>query len=55
MEEGVPLGPCLEAAVRRTRQFARRQATWFRRDPRVRWADTVEEAQSLLECAFVHG
>ncbi len=55
VEEGVPLGPCLEAAVRRTRQFARRQATWFRRDPRVRWADTVEEAQSLLECAFVHG
>ena len=52
VEEGVPLGPCLEAAVRRTRQFARRQATWFRRDPRVRWADTVEEAQSLLECAL---
>lgn len=26
-----------EATVRRTRQFARRQGTWFRRDPRIRW------------------
>ncbi len=55
VEEGAPLGPCLEAAVRRTRQFARRQAKWFRRDPRVRWAGSVAEAQSLLEGALVHG
>ncbi len=55
VEEGAPLGPCLEEAVRRTRQFARRQAAWFRRDPRVRWADSVEEVQSLLEGALVHG
>ncbi len=55
VEEGVPLEPCLEAAVRRTRQFARRQASWFRRDPRVQWATCAEEAQSLLERALVHG
>jgi tRNA dimethylallyltransferase len=55
VEDGVPLGTCLEAAVRRTRQFARRQASWFRRDPRVRWATCAEEAQSLLERELVHG
>ncbi len=38
LEEGVPLDDCLEEAVRRTRQFARRQASWFRRDPRITWA-----------------
>ncbi len=38
VEDGVPLEACLEEAVRRTRQFARRQAAWFRRDPRITWA-----------------
>ncbi len=38
LEDGVPLDDCLEEAVVRTRQFARRQASWFRRDPRIRWA-----------------
>ena len=28
----------LEAVVRRTRAYARRQLAWFRRDPRVRWS-----------------
>jgi tRNA dimethylallyltransferase len=56
LEDGVPLPACLEEAVRRTRQFARRQASWFRRDPRVSWAGSAEEAQSLLEGALsVHG
>jgi tRNA dimethylallyltransferase len=55
VEEGVPLPSCLEAAVRRTRQFARRQASWFRRDPRVRWAAEPDEAEALLERALVHG
>ena len=31
------LDAALEAAVVRTRQFARRQRMWFRRDPRIRW------------------
>jgi len=33
----VPLDEALEAAVVRTRQFARRQERWFRRDPRIVW------------------
>jgi tRNA dimethylallyltransferase len=56
VEEGVPLGECAEEAVRRTRQFARRQASWFRRDPRITWGASVAEAQELLGRALaVHG
>ena len=33
------LGEALDAAVRRTRRFARRQRVWFGRDPRVQWID----------------
>ena len=31
------LDAALDAAVRRTRAFARRQRMWFRRDPRITW------------------
>jgi tRNA dimethylallyltransferase len=56
VEGGAPLRGCLEEAVRRTRQFARRQASWFRRDPRVTWAGSSAEAQTLLEEALaLHG
>jgi tRNA dimethylallyltransferase len=56
VENGAPLDDCLEEAMRHTRQFARRQASWFRRDPRVRWAGRSEEAQDLVENALaVHG
>ena len=37
----VDLDSALEEAIRRTRQFARRQRAWFRRDPRIEWI-TVE-------------
>ncbi len=56
VEDGAPLDECLDEALRRTRQFARRQASWFRRDPRITWADGPAEAASLLEEALsVHG
>lgn len=56
VEDGAPLDECLEEAVRRTRQFARRQASWFRRDPRVSWGSGAAEASALLERALaVHG
>ena len=38
MEQGTPIPDALEAVVRRTRAYARRQLAWFRRDPRVRWS-----------------
>ncbi len=52
VEDGVPLGDCLEEAVHRTRQLARRQASWFRRDPRIAWARGPAEAETLLEQAL---
>jgi tRNA dimethylallyltransferase len=56
VEDGVPLDDCLAEAVRRTRQFARRQASWFRRDPRITWTADPGEASDLLERALVvHG
>lgn len=56
IERGVPLDECLAEAVVRTRQFARRQASWLRRDPRIRWAEDPGEAQTLVEQALsVHG
>ena len=38
--------------IRRTRQLVRRQVAWFRRDPRVRWASSTQEAQDLLDAAI---
>jgi tRNA dimethylallyltransferase len=56
VEDGVPLDDCLEEAVRRTRQFARRQASWFRRDPRITWsADPADASEQLERALCVHG
>jgi tRNA dimethylallyltransferase len=48
VEDGRPLEECVEEAVRRTRTFARRQASWFRRDPRIDWAKDHTAASELL-------
>jgi tRNA dimethylallyltransferase len=56
VEDGVPLEVCREEAVRRTRQFARRQAAWFRRDPRITWARDGSEVEDLVDQALhLHG
>jgi tRNA dimethylallyltransferase len=52
VEEGAPLDACVEEAVRRTRSFARRQASWFRRDPRIRWTDAGVDPADLLDRAL---
>jgi tRNA dimethylallyltransferase len=52
VEEGAPLNACVEEAVRRTRSFARRQASWFRRDPRIVWTDSEAGPADLLDRAF---
>jgi len=38
--------------VKATRRFARRQESWFRRDPRIRWLDASQPADSLLADAL---
>jgi tRNA dimethylallyltransferase len=42
------LDEALASTVTATRQFARRQRSWFGRDPRVRWFDSVEAVQAEL-------
>ena len=48
VELGKPLDEAAEEAVRRTRQFARRQRMWWRRDPRVRWFGAPENPLAVL-------
>ena len=42
-----------DETVRATRRFARRQESWFRRDPRVVWLDAASPAD-LLAAALEH-
>jgi tRNA dimethylallyltransferase len=48
VEEGTSLGAAADLAVRRTRQFARRQRMWWRRDPRVRWYGSAQNPLAIL-------
>lgn len=57
LEQGEPLEPAVAAIKQATRRYAKRQLTWFRADPRVRWLDVTEmspdeaadEASALVE------
>jgi tRNA dimethylallyltransferase len=42
-----------EQTVRATRRFARRQESWFRRDPRVRWLDAARPVPTEVALAVV--
>jgi tRNA dimethylallyltransferase len=52
LEGGRPLDECLDEAVRRTRSYARRQASWYRRDPRITWTGPGTDAATLLQRAL---
>jgi len=43
LEEGLPLEAALALDVANTRRFARRQRSWFRRDPRIRWIEVEDD------------
>ena len=46
----VSLDEAVDATVRRTKNLARRQLAWFRRDPRIRWiASTGRAPESLTD------
>jgi tRNA dimethylallyltransferase len=52
-ERGEPRGDLAEAVeltVRGTWRFVRRQRSWFRRDPRIRWLDAA--STDLVDCAL---
>jgi tRNA dimethylallyltransferase len=48
------LEEAIDVTARRTRQYAKRQLSWFRRDPRIRWLDAGDgpsDALALVEAA----
>lgn len=48
----ISLDEALALAITRTRQFARRQERWFRRDPRIVWLDAGADTESLTDEAL---
>lgn len=49
LEDDVPLEECVTAAISQSRRLARRQRSWFRRDPRVEWCvDPKDAARRLI-------
>ena len=48
------LDEAVALAVRRTREFARRQRAWFRRDPRITWMATAANPLATLDAVLGH-
>jgi tRNA dimethylallyltransferase len=48
LDGNAELDAALDAVVVRTRQFARRQRMWFRRDPRIAWFATADNSFTVL-------
>lgn len=44
-----PLPDAVERIKARTRQYARRQVTWFKRDKRIIWLEDTREASALVK------
>jgi tRNA dimethylallyltransferase len=49
LEGGSTLEEAVEATVRATRGLARRQRTWFQRDPRIKWIAWTEDPSEMNE------
>jgi len=54
LEGGMPLPDALALDVANTRRFARRQRSWFRRDPRIRWLEVEDEPLAALPATRDH-
>jgi tRNA dimethylallyltransferase len=48
VEEGAPLEECVTEAITQSRRLARRQRSWFGRDPRIEWFDDPGAASVRL-------
>jgi tRNA dimethylallyltransferase len=48
VEEGAELEACVEDAIIQSRRLARRQRSWFLRDPRIEWFDDPVDARTRL-------
>jgi tRNA dimethylallyltransferase len=52
LEDGAGLESCVNEAIAQSRRLARRQRSWFRRDPRVEWFDEPAAARERLEAVL---
>jgi tRNA dimethylallyltransferase len=48
VEEGADLDQCVNDAIIASRRLARRQRSWFLRDPRIEWFDDPSKALARL-------
>ena len=48
VEQGAVLEECVNEAITRSRRLARRQRSWFQRDPRIEWFEEPERAALRL-------
>jgi tRNA dimethylallyltransferase len=48
VEQGAVLEECVNEAITRSRRLARRQRSWFQRDPRIEWFEEPERAAHRL-------
>lgn len=48
VEEGAALELCVDDAITQSRRLARRQRSWFQRDPRIEWFDDPDAATQRL-------
>jgi tRNA dimethylallyltransferase len=48
VEQGVALDECVNEALAQSRRLARRQRSWFQRDPRIEWFDEPDAAARRL-------
>ena len=49
VEDGAAIEACVDEAIAHSRRLARRQRSWFRRDPRVEWFEDPAAARVRLE------
>jgi tRNA dimethylallyltransferase len=52
IEEGADLDQCVDEAIVASRRLARRQRSWFLRDPRIEWFDDPVLARRRLEAVL---
>lgn len=48
-EEKISLDDAIHLLKRDTRRYARRQLTWFRRNKDIKWCETYEEVEALVD------
>ncbi len=49
LNENISLEEAKELFIRNDKNLAKRQMTWFKRNPDIKWCDTAEEADKLVQ------